>query len=102
MAAWCVDIPIELLYALRSVLPFPSHPNKDTITSTLEDYGSPLVGGYSSMAKLVGIPCGIATQFVLDGIINQPGVHAPYSEELCAPLRQALEAEGITMTERVL
>lgn len=75
---------------------------QDTITSTLEDYGSPLVGGYSSMAKLVGVPCGIAVQFVLDGKINTPGVQAPYSEALCAPLREALEAEGITMTERVL
>lgn len=54
------------------------------------------------MAKLVGVPCGIAVQFVLDGKISTPGVHAPYSEDLCAPLREALEAEGITMTERVL
>ena len=32
----------------------------DTITSTLCEYGKPIgSGGYSAMAKLVGIPCGV-------------------------------------------
>ena len=32
----------------------------DTITSTLCEYGTPIgSGGYSAMAKLVGIPCGV-------------------------------------------
>lgn len=75
---------------------------QETLTSTLESYGSPLVGGYSAMATLVGVPCGIAVQLVLDGVLKTPGVHAPYTKEICDPLRVALEAEGITMTERVL
>jgi spermidine synthase / saccharopine dehydrogenase (NADP+, L-glutamate-forming) len=54
------------------------------------------------MALTVGLPCGIATQLVLDGVINKPGVHAPYSKELCDPLREILEAEGLGMVERVL
>ena len=54
------------------------------------------------MARLVGVPCGIAVQAVLDGTLKTPGVLAPYTKELCDPLRAALEAEGITMTERVL
>ncbi|EXJ88957.1 saccharopine dehydrogenase [NADP+, L-glutamate-forming] [Capronia epimyces CBS 606.96] len=34
--------------------------SKDTITSTLCEYGAPIgSGGYSAMAKLVGIPCGV-------------------------------------------
>ncbi|KAI4165717.1 MAG: hypothetical protein LQ342_000659 [Letrouitia transgressa] len=34
--------------------------SKDTITSTLCEYGTPIgSGGYSAMAKLVGIPCGV-------------------------------------------
>jgi len=73
----------------------------ETLTSTLEEYGSPLVGGYSAMARLVGVPCGIAVQCVLDGVLKTPGVHAPYTKEICDPLRTALEAEGITMIERV-
>lgn len=74
--------------------------SKQTLTSTLEAYGEP--GGHSAMARLVGIPCGIAVQFVLDGVIDTPGVHAPYTKELCDPLRAAVEAEGLGMVEGVL
>lgn len=75
---------------------------KETITSTLEAYGSPLVGGDSAMSRLVGLPCGIAVQAVLDGVISAPGILVPYSKEICNPLRLKLEEEGITMIERVL
>jgi len=70
------------------------------ITSTLETYGAP--NGHSAMARTVGVPCGIATQLVLDGIISTPGVLVPYTKEICDPLRKGLEKEGITMVERVL
>ncbi len=34
--------------------------NKDTITSTLCEYGTPIgSGGYTAMARLVGIPCAV-------------------------------------------
>lgn len=42
---------------------------KETRTSTLCEYGTP--GGYSAMAKLVGVPCGVAVKLVLDGTIGQ-------------------------------
>jgi len=70
------------------------------ITSTLEAYGAP--NGHSAMARTVGVPCGIATQLVLDGIISTPGVLVPYTKEICDPLREGLEKEGIAMVERVL
>ena len=54
------------------------------------------------MALLVGVPCGIATQLVLDGVINQKGIQAPYSKEICDPIRDILEKEGIGMVEKVL
>ncbi|KDQ10872.1 hypothetical protein BOTBODRAFT_35823 [Botryobasidium botryosum FD-172 SS1] len=76
--------------------------SKQTLTSTLESYGSTLPGGASAMAVLVGVPCGIAVQLVLDGVLNETGVHAPYTKKVCDPLRVALEKEGITMVERVL
>jgi spermidine synthase / saccharopine dehydrogenase (NADP+, L-glutamate-forming) len=72
----------------------------DTITSTLEAYGIP--GGHSAMARLVGVPCGIASQLVLDGVLKTPGVLAPYSKEICDPIRTILEQEGIGMVERTL
>ncbi|RBR09410.1 hypothetical protein FVER53590_29422 [Fusarium verticillioides] len=72
---------------------------KNTITSTLELFGEP--GGYSAMAKSVGLTCGIATQLLLDGepAFNKPGVIAPYSREICDPIRVRVEAEGIKLVE---
>jgi saccharopine dehydrogenase (NADP+, L-glutamate forming) len=42
---------------------------KETRTSTLCQTGTP--GGYSAMATLVGVPCGVAVKLVLDGTISQ-------------------------------
>jgi len=40
--------------------------SKDTISSTLCEYGAPIgSGGPSAMAKLVGIPCGVG-KFTID------------------------------------
>jgi saccharopine dehydrogenase-like NADP-dependent oxidoreductase len=72
---------------------------QETLTSTLELYGSP--SGHSAMAFTVGLPCGIATQLVLDGVLKTPGVHAPYTKEICDPIRERLE-KHIGMVERVL
>jgi hypothetical protein len=90
---------------------------QETITSTLEAYGD-RNGGPSAMAKLVGVPCGMAVQFVLEGKLNTPGVRQPYDEPVsyrvcsfwqkltfktCAMFRERLEKEeGITMVEKVI
>ncbi|KAG5644355.1 hypothetical protein DXG03_008652 [Asterophora parasitica] len=73
---------------------------EQTLTSTLEAYGSPK--GHSAMALTVGLPCGIATQLVLDGVLNTPGVQAPYTKEICDPIREVLEREGLGLVEKVL
>ncbi|EIW52198.1 saccharopine dehydrogenase [Trametes versicolor FP-101664 SS1] len=72
----------------------------DTITSTLEAYGEPQ--GHSAMALYVGVPCGIAVQLVLDGVFKTPGIIAPYSKEICDPIREVLEQQGMGLTEKVL
>ena len=56
------------------------------------------------MAKSVGVTCGIATQLLLDGhkAFNIPGVLAPYSKEMCDPIRNLLENEGIKMVEQLV
>ncbi|GAA5895989.1 hypothetical protein JCM5296_003163 [Sporobolomyces johnsonii] len=77
--------------------------SKETRTSTLLDYGAPVgSGGASSMARLVGVPAGIATQLVLDNVIAERGVIAPYTKSIVDPLIKGVEAEGITMVEKVL
>ena len=74
--------------------------SKNTITSTLEAYGEP--HGHSAMARYVGIPCGIAVQFVLDGFFKAPGIYAPHTKDICDPLRAQVEAEGMGLVEKVL
>lgn len=56
------------------------------------------------MALSVGITCGIATQLLLDGhkALNTPGIVAPYKKEICDPIRELVEREGIKMVEATL
>ncbi len=53
------------------------------------------------MSLSVGLTCGIATQLLLDGhpALNKPGVLAPYTKEICDPIRALLEKEGVRMIE---
>ncbi|KAG0151056.1 hypothetical protein CROQUDRAFT_651573 [Cronartium quercuum f. sp. fusiforme G11] len=78
--------------------------SKQTRTSTLLEYGAPFHTGEgpSAMAKLVGVPCGIAVQLILDGVINKPGILAPYTRDIVDPLLREVEKEGITMVEAIL
>ncbi|KAI3480511.1 hypothetical protein L1887_57358 [Cichorium endivia] len=71
-----------------------------TLTSTLLDYGIP--HGTSSMAKLVGVPCAIATRLILEGhpALTKVGILAPYTKDICDPIRLELEKEGIALEER--
>ncbi|CAG8567025.1 26114_t:CDS:10 [Dentiscutata erythropus] len=72
----------------------------ETWTSTLLEYGNP--PGPSAMAKLVGTPCGIAVQLILDGVIKQTGVLTPYTPEINNPIIEALAKEGITVIDEKL
>ncbi|KAK9462852.1 Saccharopine dehydrogenase [Lipomyces oligophaga] len=73
----------------------------ETRTSTLADYGDPK--GYSSMARLVGTPCAVAAELILDGYFKQTGVVAPYSPEICDPLRNILkEKYNIYLKEKTI
>ena len=56
------------------------------------------------MAKSVGTTCGIATQLLLSGLpsLQGPGIVTPYTEDICGPIREQLEKNGLTMVERKL
>ncbi|KAH3669335.1 hypothetical protein OGAPHI_001456 [Ogataea philodendri] len=73
----------------------------ETRTSTLVDYGVP--GGYSSMAKLVGVPCAVAVLQVLKGAFSKPGLYAPMTPEINDPIMKILKDDyGIYLTEKTL
>jgi saccharopine dehydrogenase (NADP+, L-glutamate forming) len=96
--------------------------NKDgsteTRTSTLCEYGAPTgSGGYSAMAKLVGmetqaahesenvltslgVPCAVAVQQVLNGTISEKGILAPMLSKINDPLKKELkEKYGLVLPE---
>lgn len=73
---------------------------KETRTSTLVEYGRPK--GYSAMAKLVGVPCGVAVKQVLDGTISEKGILAPMSSKINDPLMEEMKKYGITMVEKTI
>ena len=54
------------------------------------------------MAKLVGTPCGVAAQQVLDGIISTPGVLGPLDAKINGPLIETLKKEGIECKEEIV
>lgn len=76
---------------------------KQTRTSTLVEYGSTEPGGYSAMAKTVGIPCAVAVKQVLDGTISEKGVLAPLNSKINNPLMKELkEKYGIECKEEIV
>lgn len=70
---------------------------KEHITSTLIAYGIP--GGYSSMARTVGLPAAIAVKMIIHGGIREPGVHIPINPSIYEPILAELEKEGIKFEE---
>lgn len=66
-------------------------------TSTLIAYGQP--GGYTAMARTVGIPAALAAQLILDGVITRRGVILPVTRDVYQPLLDALSEEGIVCEE---
>ncbi|KAI9831159.1 MAG: Saccharopine dehydrogenase [NADP(+), L-glutamate-forming] [Sarea resinae] len=72
----------------------------ETRTSTLVEYGDPQ--GYSAMARLVGVPCAVAVQQVLNGTIKDKGILAPMDPKINDPLIKELrEKYGIECKEQV-
>lgn len=65
----------------------------------LVSYGQ--VGGYSAMAKTVGLPTGIAARMVLSGEIQTKGVCGPMAAETYGPILARLKKEGIEATETI-
>ncbi|KFA63054.1 hypothetical protein S40285_06395 [Stachybotrys chlorohalonatus IBT 40285] len=75
---------------------------KQTRRSTLCEYGSTEPGGYSAMAKLVGVPCAVAVKQVLNGTISERGVLAPMNSKINDPLIKELkEKYGIACVEEI-
>ena len=54
---------------------------------------------YTGMAKTVGLPVGIATKLILNGVIKGAGVKVPVSKDIYNPVLAQLEQFGIEFIE---
>lgn len=54
---------------------------------------------HTAMAKTVGLPLGIAARLILEGIIEETGLHIPVLPSIYAPVLKELEKEGICFKE---
>jgi len=70
---------------------------EEKITSTLIDFGIP--NGDTSMARTVGLPAAISTRLILEGKIDETGVHIPVIPEIYIPILQELKDLGIAFKE---
>ena len=78
------------------VVEYPS--KKECITSTLVDYGMP--HGDSSVSRTVALPAAIAVKMILEGKIDNTGVHIPVIPEIYNPILDELEEMDIIFHEK--
>ena len=71
---------------------------KERRTSTMVAYGD---SKYSAMARTVGVPVGIATQCILNGLFKERGVLAPMHASIYKPMLLELKKHGIKFSDRV-
>ena len=55
---------------------------------------------HTAMAKTVGLPVGITAKKILNGTINEPGVHIPIKKSIYDPILKELEDYGICFAEK--
>lgn len=54
---------------------------------------------HTAMSKTVGLPVGIATRLITEGVIQAPGVQLPISKEVYQPMLEELQQFGISFKE---
>ena len=69
---------------------------KETITSRMLDYGD---SKYTSIARTVALPAAIGVKMILNGKINETGVHIPIKKTIYSPILKELQTLGIAMIE---
>lgn len=71
---------------------------KENITSTLISYGEP--GADSAIARTVSLPAAMAVKNILNGKIDEKGVHIPIRSNIYGSILKELEGIGIKFRER--
>lgn len=72
---------------------------RERLRSTLIDYGRP--GGWTAMARTVGLPASLATRLLLTGELPLTGSHIPTHPAIYRPILEGLAAAGLRLEESV-
>ncbi|MCF8266689.1 MAG: saccharopine dehydrogenase NADP-binding domain-containing protein [Ignavibacteriales bacterium] len=79
---------------------YPESGRKEKIISTMVDYGVP--GSFTAIAKTVGAPAAIAAKLVLNGDLPITGCQIPTHPAIYSRVLPELEAEGLSIKEKVI
>ncbi len=71
---------------------------KERVLATLVERGDP--GGFTAMAKTVGLPAALAVKLLLTGEVALTGFHIPTHPSVYVPIMNEIEKEGIVFRER--
>jgi len=74
-------------------------PERQRIKTTLIDYGKP--GGFTAIAKTVGLPAGIAAKLILTDSLPLTGCHIPTLPAIYMPVLEELKTHGIKFDEEI-
>jgi saccharopine dehydrogenase (NADP+, L-glutamate forming)/spermidine synthase len=78
------------------IVKYPS--KKEYITSTLVNFGIP--SGDTAISRTVALPAAIAVKMILNGQIDQTGVHIPVISDIYNPILDELEKINIVFNEK--
>lgn len=70
--------------------------DKESIISRMLDYGN---SEHTSIARTVALPAAIGVKMILNGEINETGVHIPIKKTIYKPILKELKTLGIAMVE---
>jgi saccharopine dehydrogenase-like NADP-dependent oxidoreductase len=86
----------DMVVMLHSFLIENSKGEKEVIRSRMLDFST---AGNTSIARTVALPAAVAVKLILNGEINNTGVHIPVMKSIYEPVLNELEALGIKMNE---
>lgn len=89
---------VVLMHELEVEYPGQARPT-ERITSTLVAEGE--AGGFTAMAKTVGLPAALAARLVLCGELHLRGSQIPTHPSIYTPILADLAADGLDFDERV-
>lgn len=79
---------------------FEDNPHPQRLKSTMVEFGQP--GGFTAIAKTVGLPAAIAVKLILTDQLPMTGCHIPTHPAIYTPVLEELRQNGISFEEEIV